>query len=408
MKKIIPLILVASALVGCRTSQVHITLSNDLPQKRTREMVEIPLKQIPKNLRDPQQIILTNQEGTPLRFQKTYDDKLIFLADVPAKGKSRYTLAQGTPEPFPNKAQGRQYPERLDDMAWENDVMGFRAYGPALQKTGETSFGYDLFIKRGTEYPVLDSLYAKELDHETRKKSKQLKETDPEESLRLWRSISYHYDRGNGLDCYSVGPTLGAGVTALMVGDSIVFPYCYKDFEVLDNGPLRFTVKLTFNPETYQGQEITEQRLISLDEGVNLNKAQISYLGLSTPAPLATGFVLHDTPQRIYYSTQKGILSYTDPTNTPDKSNGEIFLGAIFPRKVQAFKKILFPASTAKRLKAYGHIVAQNEYKPHEAFTYYFGAGWTKANMPNQQAWIQYLNRFEAQINSPLRVRVHR
>ncbi len=48
------------------------------------------------------------------------------------------------------------------------------------------------------------------------------------------------------MDCYAVGPTLGAGVAALMVNDTIIYPWCYKHQEILDNGPLRFTVKLEF------------------------------------------------------------------------------------------------------------------------------------------------------------------
>ena len=32
------------------------------------------------------------------------------------------------------------------------------------------------------------------------------------------------------------------------VYSTIVYPYCYKDCEILDNGPLRFTAKLVYNP----------------------------------------------------------------------------------------------------------------------------------------------------------------
>ena len=57
----------------------------------------------------------------------------------------------------------------------------------------------------------------------------------------LNRGISYHVDHGNGMDCYAVGPTLGGGTAALFPDSTIVYPYCYKDCEILDNGPLRFT-----------------------------------------------------------------------------------------------------------------------------------------------------------------------
>ena len=35
------------------------------------------------------------------------------------------------------------------------------------------------------------------------------------------------------MDCYAVGPTLGAGVAALMAGDTIIYPYCYRTQETV-------------------------------------------------------------------------------------------------------------------------------------------------------------------------------
>lgn len=93
-------------------------------------------------------------------------------------------------------------------------------------------------------------MYAKETDKETRAKLKELKKTEPEKAAGLLKELSYHIDHGHGMDCYAVGPTLGAGVAALMVDDSIIYPWCYKSQEILDNGPLRFTVRLEFNPLT--------------------------------------------------------------------------------------------------------------------------------------------------------------
>lgn len=84
-------------------------------------------------------------------------------------------LSIGTPDPYNVIACGRYYPERLDDVAWENDLGGYRAYGPALQKRGERGFGYDLFTKYNTTEPILESLYAEELDKEKRARIAELK-----------------------------------------------------------------------------------------------------------------------------------------------------------------------------------------------------------------------------------------
>ena len=51
----------------------------------------------------------------------------------------------------------RFIPERLDDFAWENDVVAFRVYGPALRGKGVNS-GIDCWFKRG-EHPMIDKLY---------------------------------------------------------------------------------------------------------------------------------------------------------------------------------------------------------------------------------------------------------
>lgn len=82
----------------------------------------------------------------------------------------------------------------------------------------------------------------KKLDKEKRARIAELKKTDPKAAAELQNAISYHIDHGYGMDCYAVGPTLGCGTAALMAGDTIIYPYCYRTQEILDNGPLRFTV----------------------------------------------------------------------------------------------------------------------------------------------------------------------
>lgn len=86
-------------------------------------------------------------------------------------------------QPVDVAACGRVYPERLDDVAWENDRVAYRAYGPALQATGERAYGYDIWTK-STPEPVVEDRYDGDLN----------------------RGISYHEDHGNGMDVYAVAP----------------------------------------------------------------------------------------------------------------------------------------------------------------------------------------------------------
>ena len=240
-------------LSACNTNQteVSIQVSNPLDIDRNAEIVEVSMEKIAKqlNLADTAQIIVLDSKGTQLPYQITYDEKLIFPATVTAKGNVTYTISTGEPINVNVVACGRVYPNRYDDLAWENDLAGFRAYGPGTQARGERGFGYDIFTKRGTKAPILETLYAKETSPEIRKRLEELRKTNPDSAKVLSRERSYHVDHGYGMDCYAVGPTLGAGIAALVSNDTIVYPWCYKEVEILDNGPLRFTAKLTFHPQ---------------------------------------------------------------------------------------------------------------------------------------------------------------
>ena len=89
------------------------------------------------------------------------------------------------------------------------------------------------------------------------------------------------------MDCYSVGATLGGGTAALMVDSCIIYPYCYKDYDILDNGPLRFTVKLTYPPLIVKNDSnVIETRIITLDKGSHLNYTEITYHTYLRMSPL--------------------------------------------------------------------------------------------------------------------------
>ena len=159
-------------------------------------------------------------------------------------------------------------------------------------------------------------MYAKELDADSWKQVNELRKTDPKAADELVRTFSYHIDHGYGMDCYAVGPTLGAGTSALLANDSIVYPYCYKDYQILDNGPLRFTVKLVYNPLTVKGNNnVIENRIISLDAGSQMNKFTITYDNLTEATPVVTGIVLHEPSKDYQADTAKGYIAYADPAD---------------------------------------------------------------------------------------------
>lgn len=407
MKKLLLLCLTAFFCLACNDSRtMTVTVTNSLAMERTGEMVEVSMADISDklNLADTAQIVILDADGQQVPYQITYEDKVIFPASVAANGSAVYTIKPGTPQMFDVKACGKQYPERLDDMAWENDLVGFRAYGPALQARGERGFGYDLFTKYNTTEPVLESMYANELNQEVRAKMAELRKTDPKAAAELGRSISYHLDHGYGMDCYAVGPTLGAGVAALMVNDSIVYPWCYKEQEILDNGPLRFTVKLVFNPLSVKGDTtVVETRLITLDAGSHLNRTAVTYTNLKETLPIAAGIVLHEPDGAVVADAAGGYITYVDPTTGPD--NGKIMTGIAVPAVVKDAKTVLFSEQEKKqRNNADGHVLAISDYEPGSEYVYYWGFAWDKADLKSPEAWNQYMADFAQKVRNPLMV----
>lgn len=395
---------------ACNDSRtVTVTVTNPLAMERSNEMVEVSMETVTDRLglADTAQIVVLNADGQQVPYQITYDGKVIFPAAIAAGSTATYTIQTGTPEAFDVKACGRCYPERMDDMAWENDLVAFRAYGPALQAKGERGFGYDLFTKYNTTEPMLEAMYAKELDKETLAKIAELKKTDPKAAAELSRERSYHIDHGYGMDCYAVGPTLGAGVAALMVNDTIIYPWCYKNQEILDNGPLRFTVKLEFTPLTVKGDStVVETRLITLDAGSHLNKTAVSYSNLKETLPIVAGIVLHEPDGAVVADAANGYITYVDPTTGPD--NGKIFMGAAVPAVVKDAKTVLFSEKEKKeRNNADGHVLAVSDYEPGSEYVYYWGFAWDKADIKTVDAWNRYMADFAQKVRNPLTVKVN-
>ena len=410
MKKLFLFSMAAHLCWSCADNSTSLTVqvTNPLDMERSGEMVEVSMAEVSSRLKlaDTAPVVVLDEEGAQVPYQMTYDEKLIFPARVGANGSASYTIQPGTPQDVEVKACGRQYPERADDMAWENDLVAFRAYGPALQARGERGFGYDLFTKYNTTEPVLEEMYAKELDPESWKKVNELRKTDPKAADELVKTFSYHVDHGYGMDCYAVGPTLGAGVAALMVGDTILYPWCYKDYEILDNGPLRFTVKLVFNPMTVKGDStVVETRVITLDAGQRLNRTAVSYTNLKETLSVVTGIVLHEPDGAVVADAQAGYMTYVDPTTGPD--NGKIFMGAAFPADVKEAKTVLFPAEEKKmRNNADGHVLAVSDYEPGSEYVYYWGFAWDKADIKTPDAWNHYMADFARKLRNPLKVDV--
>ncbi len=384
MNKLYIATLALLSFVSCSEANfVSVEISNPTDFDREGEVVEIECATLSAKLNGAQEFIVRSAEsGEEVASQLTYDNKLIFQSSVGADQSVRYTIEAGEASDYEPLVFGRQYPERVDDFAWESDCIAFRTYGPALQASGERAFGYDVWVKNCTDL-VVNERYRKE--HE--------------------EGISYHVDHGDGLDCYKVGPTLGAGTTALMDGDEIVYPYCYKSYEILDNGPLRLTFALEYNPiEVGEDRNIVERRVVSIDAGSYFNRCAVSYSNLSSAATIVTGLVMQDVEGAADYSAEidNGYISYA----TNCGADGVIYIASITPQKPFATRAIYFDGEESKTLRggAKGHVVAMTNYTPGSTYEYYWGAGWSKAAFGDHDQWQEYVRGVIREQEQPLRV----
>lgn len=402
MKKTVLCFVLGLLAMTASAQQVTVEVKNNTPQQR-QELVEIDAKTVCKKLgveagRNFRVINAVRQE---VIYQITYDGKILIDASVRPYGTAVFTIVKGQPREANVFVCGRQYPERVDDIAWENDRGAYRLYGPALQRNKERAFGNDVWVKNTPDLEV-EKRYKVELDnHPAIEQLK--KEGKTEEALAMEEATTYHFDHGYGLDCYKVGPSLGCGAPALMDGNNIIFPYCYKDYQILDNGPLRFTVSLTYHPTDYQGQKLTEHRLLSLDKGSNFNRQTVWYDGAKKNIDIASGCVIHneDTQSAVI---GKNFVQYADPTDNPQGQNFQIYVGVIFPNGATETRQI---ENEGHQNGIFGHALCiKRNIRPGEKLTYYWGSAWSKFDCRTQDEWQLRIDNFQKALKQPLAVTV--
>lgn len=352
--------------------EINIKVTNPLPLARGEEIVEV---QCPEPIAESDWTMY-DSEGKEKVFQITHDGKLLFTTQLGPKETATYTLRPGGHSAWETTCYGRIFPERLDDLGWENDRAAYRAYGPALQATGEKAYGYDIWTK-SVETPVLEKRY----------------------HGALKEGISFHKDHGEGMDVYAVGPTLGGGTTALFGPEGeLIMPWCWTEAEVIDNGPLRFTALLKFAPTVIGKDTIVETRTISLDKGEWLNSTDVFYQGAPKGSEFAAGVVVHDSNPLGYRLLQDtNTVLYTDFTQEPFEDNGFILVGMTTPEDAELF---FLPMEGVNGVS--GHILMKMRTGDNPT-RYYWGGAWSKGGMETIDDWQDYMLKFRTRKLHPLK-----
>ncbi len=367
---------------GARAQQLRVI--NPLNIDRTEELVELPLRQVAEDLHfsaaQMQSLVATDaatKERIPSQFfvdrPGAAPDTLLLLVKLPAKGLLNVAFHLDSAAP-PQKALvfGRAVPERKDDFAWENELVAYRIYGPALEATGEISSGIDVWSKRIPNF-VVNSFYQRA----------------DESALTHNPALSYHKDNGIGLDSYDVGSSRGCGGTAVWADGKLNVSKNYTAVRIMAAGPIRFEFEVSYAPWRAAGRLVTETKRITLDAGSHLNKIVSTYtFDGNLPIDLVAGIAIHEGGAASL-PAGRSIVSVWDTPQDP--SAGRIATGLVS-----------LPAEHAKTMAAANHALMLFERRSGAPFTYFAGSGWSKADMPTQAAWNAYLDRFQEQQEHPV------
>lgn len=260
------------------------------------------------------------------------------------------------------KTYAKFVPERADDFAWENDLVAFRAYGPALRESAENS-GVDCWLKR-VDYSIINKWY----------------------HLALNENKSYHQDRGEGLDNYHVGSSAGCGSTAMWINETREPLETFTDWQIIKSSKQQTQFVLNYE-RTIDGNVYKEKKLITINLGSRLYSVESTFWingNLATETPIALGLTTHDGKAKPLWDLEKGYLLAWEKL-------GEHGLGTaviVSPNNIQTAKII---ESFGQKDKGHALLIVNTDSKG--KIYYKSGYGWQGEEKINTvKDWINYLN----------------
>ena len=277
---------------------------------------------------------------------------LMFLSCASAEGPSPATFC-------------RFVPEREDDFAWENDLIAFRCYGPAL-RPGAESGGVDCWLKR-VDYPVINKWYG------------QMKEK------------TYHTDWGEGYDPYHVGGTLGCGGIGLWLDDQLVTTDTFVSWKVIKCEANESVFELNYAWD-HGGSKYTLTKRVTITLGDRLFKSEATLLKDGKPAvdfPAAVGLTTHDGKAKAVKDTHAGWVACWEEIDGYDLGTGVI----LDPGRITEYKLI----KSEKADESHALFITKTDAQG--KMVWWSGYGWERAGaIKTLKDWKTYLDKFRRKI----------
>lgn len=252
----------------------------------------------------------------------------------------------------------------MDDFAWENDLVCFRIYGPAILKNkGTEDSGVDCWPKR-VNYPIINRWYLRK---------------------------DYHIDHGEGHDNYHVGASRGCGGTALWIDGKLVTAGPYKTWNILSQTPEKSSFEITYEYQVGT-RKITELKRFSIQMGQRLYKSESTFTEDGKPARLqvAIGVTTHDGKASVTLNPAAGWMSCWEVIDNFGLGTG-VVIDPHFHAEMLDYK-----ADGRDKNHALAILHTDAEGKT----VHYAGFAWEKAGtILTAQQWQDELARFAASLN---------
>ncbi|HEV7605706.1 MAG TPA: DUF4861 family protein [Steroidobacteraceae bacterium] len=375
---------------------VTITVTHELDAARPAEVVAVPFARISALAPDLRMyhVQVRDHKGRVLPMQVTnyqhdhrgaqYDD-LVFAYDFAAGEKrATFTLEPVTTTTPPEApcAYARFIPERLDDMAWENDRIAHRMYGTALNTPaagGERlrGSGIDVWAKR-VNFLIVDRWYVKGHDQ-------------------------FHKDgEGEGLDLYSIGGARGAGGTGVWDGKKLWTSDNFMSAQVFANGPRRAAFKLSYAPwDAGAAGMPSETKQFTVDCGRNFDAVEDTFDFGSSDATIGLGLTEHKTAEGF-----PAAAIGRDPEGRwmsvwEESKDGGVGVAVVVANDTQVAGFASEPTDGGGNTNHLLLLKAADKMPLH----YFTGAGWNRSGQfADRAAWEKYVRDFAARTAKPLEI----
>jgi pectinesterase len=377
---VVPLLLFAfcDAALG---QGVRVTVKNPGVMERPAESIVVKWKEIRKLVSslNPSDVAVFEKDSAlvcqsvDLNLDGTMDELIFQSSFTPGETKAFSIRRAPGQKLFPFRVDARFVLPRAD-LAWENERIAFRMYGSPL--AGDVRNGIDVWTKR-VRYLIVEKWYQESAS------AKGAKDT-------------YHEDRGEGADFFSVGKSLGAGSSGIWSNGMLYQPGLFSAHRIIATGPIRAMFELIYDSLVIGRKVMRERKTVTLDAGQSLNRVDVLYSGF--PARDTIAFVAGLVKRKNTRSSadrQHGWIGLWGPT-TDDTTNGSLGSGVVMPK-----------ASFRGTLEDKDHSLISGVTLNNRPVTYYAGAGWTRSGeFATAEDWNAYLNAWALRLDSPLAITI--